>query len=419
MKSFSNPSHRLSTSTSSLSLSSNSSCNLQYQAHYHYSRSMVSASSPSSSSTSFPISSPTSTSQFQDLQLFSSSPPPPLPILLPSSHSDLIISSRTFIDHEPITSSPSPPTPPFPISNQSPFLQPQPSIHPPQSDPSSTLKSNSLDESDHFKKSLKLVTDLTSSSIPQSIHSTTRTPTLNIRNTLPPALPPPIQSCPPIPITTTPTTIEPATDSNQADHQDSNHHPVDGQLQPTSNDSQLINSPIPLHPRIDHHSNLKHLSNSSGASISSDSSSSSASSSNSSLLHSVPPHPRPPHHHHIPPSGSQSSHTINSNLHHQTSISQSISNRPHISDIQTNVSDQALPNNPSSRGYRSTSSLPYTAQPQPASSIPLRPSRYLLTVIPPISLPHDPPHPRTSPACAGYGPPNAFRLVLFLIIIHL
>ena len=36
-------------------------------------------------------------------------------------------------------------------------------------------------------------------------------------------------------------------------------------------------------------------------------------------------------------------------------------------------------------------------------------SRFLLTVVPPMHLPHDPPHPRTSQACSGYGPPENFR----------
>ena len=36
-------------------------------------------------------------------------------------------------------------------------------------------------------------------------------------------------------------------------------------------------------------------------------------------------------------------------------------------------------------------------------------SRYLVTVLPPSNLPHDPPHPRTSTLCSGYGPPAKFR----------
>ncbi|GAA5897256.1 hypothetical protein JCM6882_001828 [Rhodosporidiobolus microsporus] len=36
-------------------------------------------------------------------------------------------------------------------------------------------------------------------------------------------------------------------------------------------------------------------------------------------------------------------------------------------------------------------------------------SRFLLTVVPPSHLPHDPPHPRTNPLCSGYGPPEHFR----------
>lgn len=38
-------------------------------------------------------------------------------------------------------------------------------------------------------------------------------------------------------------------------------------------------------------------------------------------------------------------------------------------------------------------------------------SRYLLTVIPPSHLPHDPPHPKSNPNCSGYGPPEHFRWV--------
>lgn len=37
------------------------------------------------------------------------------------------------------------------------------------------------------------------------------------------------------------------------------------------------------------------------------------------------------------------------------------------------------------------------------------PSRFLVTVLPPAYLPHDPPHPRTSTLCSGYGPPSKFR----------
>jgi hypothetical protein len=45
--------------------------------------------------------------------------------------------------------------------------------------------------------------------------------------------------------------------------------------------------------------------------------------------------------------------------------------------------------------------------PQMQQSAP--PSRYLVTVLPPEQLPHDPPHPRTSTFCSGYGPPSKFR----------
>ncbi|BGP11537.1 hypothetical protein OF846_004932 [Rhodotorula toruloides] len=36
-------------------------------------------------------------------------------------------------------------------------------------------------------------------------------------------------------------------------------------------------------------------------------------------------------------------------------------------------------------------------------------SRFLLTVVPPGHLPHDPPHPRSNPSASGYGPPEHFR----------
>lgn len=38
-------------------------------------------------------------------------------------------------------------------------------------------------------------------------------------------------------------------------------------------------------------------------------------------------------------------------------------------------------------------------------------SRFLLTVVPPSHLPHDPPHPRSNPSASGYGPPEHFRCV--------
>lgn len=37
--------------------------------------------------------------------------------------------------------------------------------------------------------------------------------------------------------------------------------------------------------------------------------------------------------------------------------------------------------------------------------------RFLVTVIPPEHLPHDPPHPKSNPNCTGYGPPAHFRSV--------
>lgn len=39
-------------------------------------------------------------------------------------------------------------------------------------------------------------------------------------------------------------------------------------------------------------------------------------------------------------------------------------------------------------------------------------SRFLLTVVPPAHLPHDPPHPRANPQASGYGPPQHFRYVV-------
>lgn len=36
-------------------------------------------------------------------------------------------------------------------------------------------------------------------------------------------------------------------------------------------------------------------------------------------------------------------------------------------------------------------------------------TRFLLTVVPPSHLPHDPPHPKSNPNCSGYGPPEHFK----------
>ncbi|GAA6054677.1 hypothetical protein JCM3770_006382 [Rhodotorula araucariae] len=47
--------------------------------------------------------------------------------------------------------------------------------------------------------------------------------------------------------------------------------------------------------------------------------------------------------------------------------------------------------------------------PAPTTSGMASSSRFLLTVVPPEHLPHDPPHPRTNPQCSGYGPPQHFR----------
>jgi len=61
--------------------------------------------------------------------------------------------------------------------------------------------------------------------------------------------------------------------------------------------------------------------------------------------------------------------------------------------------------------YSSPSSLQSSSTSLPATiSGPLTtPSRYLITVIPPITLPHDPPHPRISPFASGYGPAKNFQ----------
>lgn len=99
------------------------------------------------------------------------------------------------------------------------------------------------------------------------------------------------------------------------------------------------------------------------------------------------------------------------------------------SSQQNHLYGRLLPNSASpessSTGFqRLTSTLPYSPTPHQASfnstgtsssrsllQVPngVNPSRYLLTVIPPQCLPHDPPHPRISPTCTGYGPPHAFR----------
>lgn len=83
---------------------------------------------------------------------------------------------------------------------------------------------------------------------------------------------------------------------------------------------------------------------------------------------------------------------------------------------------------------RNSSGVPYNSHRRASSPIPRGPrlfplaqsttgplasadangaSQFLLTVVPPMHLPHDPPHPRTSQACSGYGPPEYFRCVIF------
>ncbi|GAA5927667.1 uncharacterized protein JCM15063_005960 [Sporobolomyces koalae] len=60
------------------------------------------------------------------------------------------------------------------------------------------------------------------------------------------------------------------------------------------------------------------------------------------------------------------------------------------------------------RASRPEAGLAASSQHQPAQGL-NGSSRYLLTVIPPSHLPHDPPHPRTNPQCSGYGPPEHFK----------
>ena len=54
-------------------------------------------------------------------------------------------------------------------------------------------------------------------------------------------------------------------------------------------------------------------------------------------------------------------------------------------------------------------SRPSTSTLYPATQNPNGPSKHLITVLPPAVIPHDPPHPRTSPFASGYGPPQNFK----------
>lgn len=75
----------------------------------------------------------------------------------------------------------------------------------------------------------------------------------------------------------------------------------------------------------------------------------------------------------------------------------------------------APPSRPSVLGYnvsRRGSSLQQQQQaggPSPTGA--MSNTRFLLTVIPPSHLPHDPPHPKSNPNCSGYGPPEHFKYV--------
>lgn len=66
-------------------------------------------------------------------------------------------------------------------------------------------------------------------------------------------------------------------------------------------------------------------------------------------------------------------------------------------------------------GAASTTPLPATAGAGAGAALQsgsTSSSRFLLTVVPPEHLPHDPPHPRANPQCSGYGPPEHFRCVV-------
>lgn len=74
---------------------------------------------------------------------------------------------------------------------------------------------------------------------------------------------------------------------------------------------------------------------------------------------------------------------------------------------QASLPYNITPRRTTSAQYRQTASQ--SSGPQP--SVPNTPSPFLLTVVPPMHLPHNPPHPRTSQMCSGYGPPDKFRCV--------
>ncbi|GAA5985411.1 hypothetical protein JCM10908_006965 [Rhodotorula pacifica] len=58
---------------------------------------------------------------------------------------------------------------------------------------------------------------------------------------------------------------------------------------------------------------------------------------------------------------------------------------------------------------RRTPSTVFNQSKSTAETVPNPGSRFLLTVVPPTHLPHDPPHPRANPQASGYGPPEHFR----------
>jgi len=94
------------------------------------------------------------------------------------------------------------------------------------------------------------------------------------------------------------------------------------------------------------------------------------------------------------------------------------SNSPHRSGNRSygtytnNTSPSSIFNSSQAPAYSSPSSLYATSQAMSGSPSQSSPSRHLITILPPAFLPHDPPHPRTSPFASGYGPPQNFRLVL-------
>lgn len=74
-----------------------------------------------------------------------------------------------------------------------------------------------------------------------------------------------------------------------------------------------------------------------------------------------------------------------------------------------NTSPSSIFNSSHAQAYSSPASLYATSQAMSGGPSQSTPSRHLITILPPPYLPHDPPHPRTSPFASGYGPPQNFR----------